>query len=434
MLARYRILPFRQAFEHPYRIAQATGKMNIFKICHRCLLVIPQITLVFINASADVVLDRIRFDDIKPAGVELEYSYEAIGIDPNDNVYALLCGDAFPANCALFQYNHRTGQKRLIGTLIEAAKRSGNFAPNRHWKGSEEMTKGHAHLPYLNGKIYIGSQGFHGLGGDKFKQRFSIRGAHLFAYDPDTDRLTDISTTQPEGVFLPNEGFIALGAMPSRNLIVGLGNPLGTLVIYNVNTGQAQTELGDARYWGQHVGRELIISPYGKIYTSWGWNSNVVMEYDLDTGKSRDTGIRTREGFWHGHAYTRDRQSAYLSTFGNLYKFDFKTGKFDWLTYMLPESEVRSGALIRELWGITLSLDEKKLYWLPHRIDNGDDFSLYEYDIASRQITKLSNYKGRLTYGAISGSNICDSSGNIYFIYFSWASPGASLLKIKVGT
>ena len=101
---------------------------------------------------------------------------------PNDNVYALFGGATETASdCALFQYNAATGKTRLVGTISQALAAAGNLHEN------EPIPKGHTQLPYVNGKIYIGTMGFHDavrLGSQQMEERRRRRGAHLLAYDP----------------------------------------------------------------------------------------------------------------------------------------------------------------------------------------------------------------------------------------------------------
>ena len=59
-------------------------------------LVIACVLLFDPIARADVPVRVIRFDDIKPAGATLNDTFEAIGLDPQERVYATLCNGVRP--------------------------------------------------------------------------------------------------------------------------------------------------------------------------------------------------------------------------------------------------------------------------------------------------------------------------------------------------
>jgi hypothetical protein len=118
----------------------------------------------------------IRFDDIVPKGMVLQQCWNAIGIDGQERVYIGFTGRRSDGreDFAVFRYDPATGHRRLLGSFMAASDSVGNL------QAGEEIPKGHTHLVALDGRIYMGSQGFH-----DFKRGIGAlpryRGSHLYA-------------------------------------------------------------------------------------------------------------------------------------------------------------------------------------------------------------------------------------------------------------
>jgi hypothetical protein len=79
------------------------------------------------------------------------------------------------------------------------------------------------------------------------------------------------------------------------------------------------------------------------------------------------------------------------------------------------------------LYGISLSVDEKRIYGIPRRSRSGGS-NLYSYEIATGAVTLV----GALEPAIYSGSQMRDSRSNIYFARFgdSQSSEGKARLVI----
>ena len=96
----------------------------------------------------------ISFDDVKPKDLELEQSWDSMGIDNNERVYIGWTSKRKDGreDFAIFRYDNNTGEKKFIGTLMDASAKANNLNPD------EEIPKGHTKMIYVNGKMYLASQ------------------------------------------------------------------------------------------------------------------------------------------------------------------------------------------------------------------------------------------------------------------------------------
>lgn len=140
--------------------------------------------------------------------------------------------------------------------------------------------------------------------------------------------------------------------------------------------------------------------------------------YDPRTGTTANIGFEMTEGFWIGQTRTRDGRTIYLSTTnGELYAFDTATERFKDLGYLLPKADVDRGRTISYMYGVTLSPDEKKLYYLPGILDHpAGTGELYSYDLASGSVA----FVQQMAPGIYTAADLRDE-GHIYFAHFGTA-------------
>jgi hypothetical protein len=359
----------------------------------------------------------ITFDDLAPRGMVLQQCWDAIGMDRQERVYIGFTGRRRDGreDFAVFRYEPSTGDRRLLGTFMDVSEAAGNL------QLGEQIPKGHTHLVEAQGRIYMASQGFHDLKGS-IDALPTYRGAHLYAYDLATGRMEEVSRSLPGGVLTKHTGIIALAAVPGHPLLAGLAHPTSDIVLFDTAQGRVQRTLpGIAWHLSNPLSREIVATRHGKIFTYRGTEDPVqraerhrIWAYDLETGANGPTPYSATGGFWNGQARSRDGETIYLSTVnGELYRLDTGSDAITPLGHFLPKAEYDAGERIDQLYGITLSIDEKKIYGLPRR-HRSKEANLYAYDIASGTVALV----GALTPAIYAGSDVRDSRGDIYMARF----------------
>lgn len=364
-------------------------------------------------ARADVPVRVIRFDDIKPPGATLDSTFEAVGLDRQERVYATLCNSSpSDGDCYFFRWDPKTGKRKYLGSLVQSAKRVGNIGPNRYWPKKEVIVKGHTHNVYLDGRMWMGTMNVHG-----YANPLEHRGIHIFGYDLSAGVLTDHSQWQPKGVFKEHSGMFALDAYPKKNLLVGIGPVDCEIIMYNPRTRWTKKVPGVPKEDNAQLsGRDATVVGDKFIYQC-GSAPTAFGMYDLVTGKNRITNFRAQEVLTDGIVPTSDGKKVYVTDLKNIYEFNFRTGTQRTLTTLDP------AGIPRQTSPAALSLDEKKLYYVINEVTtNGGGYidDLYEYNIQTKARTKLMNLKGVLNGGAkVSGTKATASNGKIYFVFNS---------------
>jgi hypothetical protein len=370
------------------------------------------------RAEPQPIVERsIAFDDIAPAGLTLKQSWDALGMDSRERVYIGFTSARADGreDFAVFRYDPSTGERRFLGTFMDVSHAAGNLQP------AEQIPKGHTHMLEIDGKMYMGSQGFHDLKAE-IDTLPTYRGSHLYAYDIARDVLEDVSRSLPGGVVIEHQGLVALAHAPGSNLLVGLAHPSSDIVLFDTQEGRVQRVVpGIPWRLGNPLSREVVATKKGKVYTYRGTEDPAqrdevhrIWAYDLKTNASTETAFTATGGFWNGQTSTRDGGTIYLATVnGELYKLDVESEVFTHLGHFLPKEEYAAGERVSTLYGITLSADEKRIYGIPKRSRAGGS-NLYSYEIATGAVTLA----GEVEPAVYTGSHMRDSRGNIYFARF----------------
>ncbi|HLZ64604.1 MAG TPA: hypothetical protein VKQ29_00165 [Aliidongia sp.] len=369
------------------------------------------------TSGTAVVVRSIAFDDIAPTGLALKQCWNAMGMDGRERVYVGATSRRSDGreDFAVFRYDPASGERRFLGSFIDASQAAGNLEPG------EEIPKGHTHMLEIDGKMYMGSQGFHDFKGsiDALPQ---YRGAHLYAYDPAREKLEDVSRSLPGGVVIAHEGLVALAFMPWNHLLAGLAHPSSDIILFDYGQDKVrQVVPGIPWKLGNPLSREIVVTKKGKIYTYRGTEdpaqrneTHDIWAFDLKTNAMTRTPYAATGGFWDGQTWTRDGETIYVSTVnGELYKLDVESEIFTHLGHFLPKQDYEAGVRVDYLYGIALSGDEKRIYGIPRSTPSRGS-RLYSYEIATGDVTSV----GELETAIYTGSNMRDSHGNIYFARF----------------
>ncbi|MBS0220073.1 MAG: PQQ-like beta-propeller repeat protein [Proteobacteria bacterium] len=356
----------------------------------------------------------IAFDDLAPADLRLEQCWDAVGMDSEQRVYIGFTSRRADGreDFAAFRYDPSTNARRFLGTFMGASQSAGNLRPG------EQIPKGHTHMLEIDGRMYMASQGFHDLKG-ALDTLPTYRGSHLYAYDIARGKLEDVSRRLPEGVVMEHQGLIALAHSAGSDLLVGLAHPSSDIVLFDVRRNRVKRIVGGIPWrLGNPLSREIVATKAGKIYTYRGTEDPAqrgevhhIWAYDLETNAMAETASTATGGFWNGQTATRDGGTIYLATVnGELYRLDVATGAFTSLGLFLPKREIAAGEQVDQLYGITLSADETRIYGIPRR-HRARSSNLYAYDIASGTVELV----GAVATAVYAGSDLRDTRGNIYF-------------------
>ncbi len=369
--------------------------------------------LALISATWAVSVKNVEISSVAD-GFPLKTCWNAIGVDNQDRVYVVYSPnrELKPEDCIVIRYNPETGDLKNLGRLIQVLKDADNY------ENGEGVSKGHSDVPYLDGKMYIGTQGFHDVGKSEdgttsWSGVCNYRGSHLIEVDVATGDMRDLSANKPGGVFQDCQGIIGLSAIPAMGLIVAGSHPRCDLVYYNPATDEIEREI---RGQGDDLlapPRSLVACPNGDVYYSRGWDGrNNTCVYDYSEDKTHTLSNGTTGGFWNGRAQSCDGWKAWVTTVdGNIYEIDTQDKKIhhkgSW-----PGNE--------QMLCMSLSLDEKKLYAMPSKGSNAR--KLIEYDVQSDDFTVFDTKKG--TGRHITGNNARDSKGRIYFAGSNYSDEG----------
>jgi hypothetical protein len=364
---------------------------------------------------------QVSFNDITPKGIDIQQCWNSMGMDDRGRIYIGFTSVRADGrdDFAVFRYDPKSGEKVFLGTFLDIVAAAGNA------QEGESIPKGHTHMIFADGKMYMASQGFHDLK-QSIDSLHTYRGSHLFAYDTLAGTWQDLSAALPGGVVTVHEGIVSLNILPEEHLLIGLAHPSSDIVLYNYQTEQlVKVVPGIPWKLGNPLSREVIVAPSGNIYTYRGTEhpadrnqTHSVWVYNIHTGEMKATGYQMTNGFWIGQTQKRDDSKIYINTTGGeLYEFDIATETFKDLGYELPITDKR---IIDYTYTITLSPDETKLYYVLSVIQNpggpegqGGTGELYYYDFATSQAV----FVQQILPGIYTSQDLRDDE-NIYFSHF----------------
>ena len=394
------------------------------------------------TAESDCKFAIISFDDIKPPETRLTVCWAGIGIDHEQRVYFAASDqrEGHPDDTVIFRYHTRTGARELLGTLRGISAAEGNL------EDKESIGKIHVSFMEHKNKMYFSSHDYHTIKPDH-SDVYDRRGGHFYSFDLKTEQFEDLSKTDNHGVSVPYQGIIAMDILRKHDKLAGFTFPYGDILIYDLKKRQTTFYPGVPEYRRSNVTRDIWATKKGKVYFSYSGQDFWIWELDINTGVMRRTENRNvvSHGFLHGMVKTRDRGTVYLmtNTGGNLYSFDVEEEQLKELGSILPKEEIAQGRTITFVYGLILSHDEKKLYAMPCRFNEGGEnksgegkrvvngAKLYEYDIETGVSRLLADFSSELE-GTVTGNGVIDEQGRLYFGYHSGSDEGRNARLLQV--
>ncbi|WP_026970325.1 hypothetical protein [Aliagarivorans marinus] len=373
----------------------------------------------------------ISFDDIAPAGYQLNQSWNGMGMDDRGRIYigwTSLRSDGLE-DFVTYSYDPHTEQRRLIGSMMMASQQAGNLLPG------EAIPKGHTEIVQVGSKMYMASQSFH-----DFKREIdelpNYRGAHLYEYDMETGVFRDVSAVMSGGVVLEHEGIVGLAYDAPSKQLVGISHPHYNMVFLDINQlNEPRIVEGIPWQLGNPLSREVIVDKHGKVYLYRGTERTEernqrfnMWVYDTKSGTLSETDQQFNNGFWAGQAHTKAGDTIYISTVnGGLFALDTASGKVSDLgDVIVASAEVGESLRAHFLYDIILSQDERAIYALPA----GKHSDLFRYDIESAEVTRVAS----LPDDVYSGNNLMGENGDIYLAKFkAWSGEARLMILHGVG-
>ncbi len=441
---------------------------------------------------ADFEARLIDFGDIKPPGAHLDECAGGIGIDHKGRVYFAAQDDRDPQDVAVFRYDTNTGERTLLATARAIAARCDNLGPNEHWPREEAIAKIHVSFLEHAGKMYFATHNF----ADPMQPYRTIyddlplhRGAHIFAYDIETESFEDVTKSAPGGVAAKNESIAALTVMPGHDKLVAFTFPHGDIVVHDLKTGDTRRYDGAPEYRSDrtvNIAREIIATKQERVFFAYERDNFHLLSLDLATGAISRTKHRNslRTGYLCGMASKKDGSVVYLVDLrGNLYAFETAENRLRDLGNLLTDAEWKRGTRVTAVHGIALSPDEKTLYTIPSRVNSehpflratmktltlvspklkaalarwrlslleararrsektasaggnaartseGSSAKLYTFDIATGE-KRIAGRFPNLPMGSwISGNGVFDREGRLYYCYHTLNRNGARLVQL----
>ena len=426
---------------------------------------IPQ-GIVCMGAETEVKLEVIRLDGLVPdLPISLRESWNSIGIDPQDNVYCVFGGRTETASdCALFQYNARTGQRRLLGTFSKALTDAGNLVENEPIpKGPHPVTLPEwQDLHRYDGVPRCDQSGQRTDGRSAEHPRRTSAGLRSGGGQIGRPQCEPVgrSLLQRPGVhrIVHGSGNGAAGGADGPQWGSAAVRP-GTKGSTSGGSRRAQRtrQLRRPEKWfpfprtksysltiplaTSGLGLEAA-SPPGRMYIC-----------DPIAGQRSETPFACDEAVWNGQTKSHDGRGIYLvSQTGNLYQLHPEDNRLEPLGSAFPEADRR---VVRDeqyeyavprVFGIVLSSDEKRVYSVPVRqrrplhVASEDRrarfggmvaYGFCQFDLETRSAQRLSELPSEVANGWITGSDTRDSRGNVYFVAHDFRGYCA-LLKFEV--
>jgi hypothetical protein len=365
--------------------------------------------------------ELIRLDETRHPGII--QSWDNIGMDDQENVYFGFTTEVTSGieDMNLFRYNQTDGTYDHLGSYINTLIEADNYLPG------ESVPKGHTFMPFINGKLYMGSQSFHDFKGELYEPGHNLndmRGSHIFTWDVQTETFEDLSKDYEGGVATVNEGILCFSQVTYGDYLFGLTHPFGSIVFLNHATGAIDKVVpGIPWSLGNPISREMVVTPNGNIYLYRGTEhpdyrhlSFNVYKYNIASDTLTMLDFQCMGGFWSGQTITRDQRHVYIVTVqGELYHLDTATETWEHWGKILPPGLVNQGAAIRNIYGMTLDFSEENIYGIIVRGEGGaQSGDLIEYNLATKTSTIVANFGT----GIYTGNDTRDSKGNIYFNRF----------------
>ncbi len=351
-----------------------------------------------------------------PDGPKPTQSWHATGSTPAGNIY--VGGMDHSTNSALYRINSLTNRLAYVGDARAASLQAGNLQPG------ETFEKFHTRPTWLGGKIYVATMDYSGID-DGYLDR---RGSHLYAFDPKTAKLVDLSALEPGGVSAPHVSVVTIAADAARGILYEAAGPTGEILRYDIAQ-KKTTNLGRPAAYDRpylYVGRFMWVDSRGQLYFSAG-NTAYVTDYDpsiyqhirfyrpgVGFGQRKDWKLEATHSIATGQCLNGGAVCYLADDQSRIYRFTDRGPSWAYI------GRVTTGSGM--VWVFHVTADGSKAYV----VTTGSAPALYEYDLVTRTSVRLCALEdidpGFTGYDRHTGYNAWDKQGRFYFASFASAS------------
>jgi hypothetical protein len=318
-----------------------------------------------------------------PNGLRPTQSWHATASSPDGDIY--VAGMDHVTNAALYRLKWREGKLQFVGDARSASEARAN------WLSGETAQKFHTRPLWHRDKIYVGTMDRSTLD-DEYLTR---RGFHWYAYDPTSNKFSDLSASEPGGSAVAHGNVVTLASDPVRNAIYGAGVPTGEIYRYDVAQGRTDV-LGRPSSYDQpyvYTGRVMWVDSRGRLYFT-ATNSESpsvyghVHYYDPDTGfgERKDWQLQEGQALEVGQCLAKAKQCFFSDDRGHVYRFDDNDLSWSYL----GQIETTQHALPTYIWLFDVTSNGSKAYAATSTSPQPSDYtSLYEFDLRTGKTLRL---------------------------------------------
>lgn len=352
-----------------------------------------------------------------PDGLRPVQSWHATGSSPSGDIF--VGGMDHATNSALYLIETKDGRLEYVDDARSASERAGNLQPG------ETFGKFHTRPTWFNGKVYVATMDYSKIDAGYLNKR----GSHLYAFNPETATLSDLSAGQAGGVSAPHLSVVTLAADPVHDALYQAAVPTGDILRTDMAKGET-ANLGRPGSYNVpylYVGRFMWVDSRGRLYFSAGHNPapvaydpaifNHLYYYDPASGfgelpewSLQDTrAIETGQCISGGAiCYLADDRS-------RIYRFNDVGPSWAYVGRVVADDEIA--------WVFDVTADGGKAYVVTSEVTPGTVSALYEYDLetlTTRRLCAISDLDPALAgYDRHTGYNAWDGQGRFYFVSFT---------------
>jgi hypothetical protein len=335
---------------------------------------------------------------VTPAGLSSDEVWEAVGVDAQGRVYIASGAASWapaPGDVGFYRYSPATDVLEYLSSAKTVLSAVGNLDPG------ERVAKVHTDWVPYQGKLYFATSDFHGT-----EDPATIRGAHLFQFDPQTGAFDDLARFAPNGVIAPNAGIQGCDIDQGTGTFVGMAYPSGQLIRFNLATHALSITAAPIAF--QQVTRKVLATAgmgYFTYLASYTDQRGPLWAIATGTGAYHNTNQLTAFGIVHGRIHSFDGTKAWLlDELGGLTQFTVATETLTNLGSIITPADLSGNT-----YTMAMSNDGQRLFSFLTT-----NSTLYSYELATGVRTQAATFNGGAVWPNSPTAMTVDHAGNLY--------------------